>query len=315
MKKKIAVAGLDKKKLNNLKKNFNRFKFIDISDKNFFTKETSNISALIIYAEWPVKKSLTKYLTYNYNFFKNIEWVHLSRAGIDEFLSNLKKYTFKFTCGKIIQGPNVSEHCLALLLSLTRGMFEYDKKKFRPTEVFGKKVLIVGLGGIGIGVAEKISAFGAKVYGADSSLKPYFSFIEKNYQINEINKIIGKFDIVINTTPLTKLTKNLFDKKLFSKMKKGVFFVNVSRGGIVNTFDLKNYLKKNKFSAVGLDIIGEGEFVKKNPLKNFKNVIFTNHMAGITTDMNRRLNLIEENIEKYSKNSHLLNQIDPIKQY
>ena len=315
MKKIIAIAGLDKKKFYKLKRNFQSYKFININDSNFFSKETETISALIIYAEWPVKKSLSKFLKYKYNFFKKIEWVHLSRAGIDEFLNYLKKYKFKFTCGKIIQGPNVSEHCLALLLSLTRGMFKYDKKKFRPTEIYGKKVLIVGLGGIGIGVAEKINAFGAKVYGADSSLKPFFSFLEKNFQISEINKIIGDFDIVINTTPLTKLTKNLFNKKLFSRMKNGVFFVNVSRGGIVNTSDLKNYLQKNKFSAVGLDIIGEGDFVKKNPLENFKNVIFTNHMAGITTDMSRRFNLIEENLDKYTKNSHLLNLIDPIKQY
>ncbi len=315
MKKKIAIAGLDTKKINYFKKKYRNYKFININDENFFSEETKNLNALLIYAEWPVKKSLSKFLTQKYNFFKNIEWVHLSRAGIDEFLNYLKKYQFKFTCGKIIQGPNVSEHCLALLLSLTRGMFQYDKKIFRPTEVFGKNVLVVGMGGIGIGVAEKLNAFGAKVYAADTNIKPFFSFLEKTFQISEINKIVKNFDIVINTTPLTKHTRNLFDKKLFSKMKNGVFFVNVSRGGIVNTKDLKSYLMKKKFSAVGLDIIGEDDFVKENPLKNFKNVIFTNHMAGITTDMTRRFNLMEENLHKYKNNNPLLNLIDPVKQY
>ena len=56
------------------------------------------------------------------------------------------------TCGKIIQGPNVSEHCLALLLYISRGLrFVKDKKKLlkkRPLELYNKNALIIGLGGL-----------------------------------------------------------------------------------------------------------------------------------------------------------------------
>ena len=51
---------------------------------------------------------------------QNLNWLHLSIAGVDEYIENFKKLKFTVTCGKIIQGSNVSERGLALLLYLTR---------------------------------------------------------------------------------------------------------------------------------------------------------------------------------------------------
>ncbi len=309
----VGIAGLNKDKFNFLKKKNSSIKLLNINDDNFF--KNKNINAIMIFGEWAVKKNLSIFLNTEYNFFKKLEWVHLSRAGIDEFINILPNYKFKFTCGKTIQGPNVSEHCMALLLNLTRGMYDYDKKKFRPTEIYKKDILITGLGGIGVSVAEKLNAFGANVSTAESGLKPCYSFVKNYYDISDLKNIVGQFDIVINTTPLTKKTFNLFNKKIFKNMKQGVFFVNVSRGDIVNTKDLKEYVKKNKFSGVGLDIIGSEDFVKKNPFEKFKNVIFTNHLAGITTDNLRRFDLLEKNLKNYINNEYLINIVDPKRQY
>ena len=107
---------------------------------------------------------------------------------------------------KKIQGPNVSEHCLALLLNLTRRINGYDKKKFRPTEIYKKNILITGLGGIGISIAKKLNAFGAIVNSASINSKPKYSFIKKNFNIKNLKNIVNKFDIIINTTPLTNKT-------------------------------------------------------------------------------------------------------------
>ena len=139
--------------------------------------------------------------------------------------------------------------------------------------------------------------------------------MKKYYDISELKKIIFKFDIVVNTTPLTKKTYNLFNKNIFKKMKKGVFFVNVSRGDIVNTNDLKEFIKLDKFSGVGLDIIGSEDFVKKNPFEKYKNVIFTNHLAGVTTDNTRRFELLEKNLNNYVNNEYLINIVDPNRGY
>jgi phosphoglycerate dehydrogenase-like enzyme len=309
----VAIAGLDEEKFNFLKKKYKSIKIINITDSNFF--KNKNINGLLVFGEWAVKKNLSAFLNKKFSFFKKIEWVHLSRAGIDEFINLLPKYKFKFTCGKTIQGPNVSEHCIALLLNLTRGIYDYDKTKFRPTEIYKKKVLVTGLGGIGVSVAEKLNSFGAIVSAAETGLKPCYSFVKDYYDISELKQIVNEFDIVINTTPLTKKTFNLFNKDIFKRMKDGVFFVNVSRGDIVNTADLKDYVKKNKFSGVGLDIIGSEDFVQINPFEKYKNVIFTNHLAGITTDNLRRFDLLEKNLRNYINNDFLINVVDKKKQY
>ena len=132
-----------------------------------------------------------------------------NKIGVDECLPYLKDYKFKFTSGKKIQGPNVSEHCISLLLSLTRGLFDqYNNKKysFRPTEIKNKKIIIAGLGGIGKEIAIKLKSFGCSIssIGRFNDLK---EIIFKNYSLSQLPKIIANYDILINSLPLTKKQK------------------------------------------------------------------------------------------------------------
>ena len=179
--------------------------------------------------EYPVRNSLSKFLSDKFKLFKKLKWFHLSRAGVDECIPFMKNYKFKFTSEKI-QGPNVSEHGIALLLLLTRSIFAMDKSNnySRPTEILNKKILITGLGGIGLEIAKKLSAFGAKIYSVNDT-KINKRFIIKNYKLSDIKKIINNFDIVINALPLTSITKNFFNNKIFNNMKKFIFFKCIKR--------------------------------------------------------------------------------------
>lgn len=309
----VGITGLNSNKFKFLKKKKYPIKLIKINDENFY--KYKKLNALVVFGEWAVKKNLSNFLLKKFDYFERLEWVHLSRAGIDEFKDLLTNYKFKFTCGKKIQGPNVSEHCLALLLNLTRGINGYDKKKFQPTEINKKNILITGLGGIGISIAKKLNTFGAIVSSASLSSKSRNSFIKKNYNISDLKRIVGKFDIIINTTPLTNKTVNLFNKSIFRRMKQGVFFVNVSRRDTVNLFNLKEYIQKNKFAGVGLDVHDTKENFINNSFKKYKNVIFTNHEGGITTDETRRFDLLEKNLNKYIKKKKLINIVSIKKQY
>ncbi len=200
----IGLVGYKNKEILNFKKKFKKFKFLNINDKNFYNNENTNIDALIVLFEYPIKNSLSKFLSEKFKLFKKLKWFHLSRAGIDECIPFMKNYKFKFTSGKKIQGPNVSEHCVALLLLLTRSIFAMDKSKdyLRPTEILNKKILITGLGGIGLEIAKKLSAFGAKIYSVNDT-KVNKRFVIKNYKLSNVKKVINNFDIVINALPLT----------------------------------------------------------------------------------------------------------------
>ena len=312
----IGVVGFKNQELNKFKQKYRGFNFLNITDENFFSKKYENLKALLILYEWPVRKSLSKFLTKKYNFFKKLEWLHLSRAGIDECLPYLKNYKFKFTSGKKIQGPNVSEHCLSLLLALTRGLFsEYHKTNFlRPTEIKEKKVIIFGLGGIGLEIAKKIDSFGAEIYSVNNE-KVKFKRIIKNYSLGQSKKIIKNFDIIINALPYTFKTKKFFNKSFFSKMKNKSFFINISRDQTINIKDMKKFIKSKKFSGVAID--NTGSFLMRNKVVYDKknNFLLTDHQAGISTNLERRKKLIIKNIENYYKKRKLYFEVSKIKQY
>tara|TARA_B100001093_G_scaffold495600_1_gene540278 strand:+ start:8619 stop:9572 length:954 start_codon:yes stop_codon:yes gene_type:complete len=307
MKKTIGIVGFKRHELSKVKKKYNKFNFIDINDNNFFTKKIININALLVLYEYPVKKNLPIFLKYKFKIFNKLKWVHLTRAGVDECEPYLKSYHFKLTAGKKIQGPNVSEHCLAMLLSISRGLFDqFNCKKYtyRPTEILNKKILVVGLGGIGIEISKKLDMFGAKIDSVDHSFSKK-SFIKKNFSLKNLNKIIGNYDIVINSLPLTKVTKNLFDKKIFNSMKKLSIFLSVSRDQTINIKDFKKFLSTNKLFGVAID--NTGSFKMKNKIEYNKkyNFLLTDHLAGVTTDNQRRTKLIYDNIDAYVKNKKI----------
>ena len=116
----IGLVGYKNKEILNFKNKFKKFKFLNINDKNFYKNESTNIDALIVLFEYPVKNSLSKFLSEKFKLFKKLKWFHLSRAGIDECIPFMKNYKFKFTSGKKIQGPNVSEHCIALFIIINK---------------------------------------------------------------------------------------------------------------------------------------------------------------------------------------------------
>lgn len=229
MKKKIGIAGLNNAEINLLKKKYKKFIFKKINNKNFFSKNNRDIIALIILFEYPVQKTINSFFRKKFRLFYNLKWLHISRAGIDELIPNLKEYKFNISCGKKIQAPHVSEHCMSLLLGISRCLFyNSNSVKSRPIEIKSKKLLIVGTGGIGKEIAKLTKHFGLKVYSASRTTKKIKNVI-KSFNIKNLSEIVNKFDIIINALPLTSLTKNIFNKKIFGKMKKNSIFICVSR--------------------------------------------------------------------------------------
>ena len=129
------------------------------------------------------------------------------RGGYENYM----KPTFKaskiiLTNGKIIQAPEVSDHAVALLLHFTRNINQIslnNKIATRPIEIFGKNALIIGLGGIGFSIAERLRAFGANVDALTNEM-PMMSQCLRNvfYDIKNIN--LNKYNFILNAAPLTQ---------------------------------------------------------------------------------------------------------------
>ena len=253
---------------------------------------------------------------------KKLKWLHTGGAGAEEYLiPEFVKSNVVFTNGKTLQGPEIADHAVGLLLCITRNLHLHikgvDKKNIkRPIELKNRTCGILGMGGIGFCIAERLKSFGMKIIGISEELIPLVSFVDEFYTSEKLLNILPKLDVLICAAPLTKKTSNLINESCFKKMKKDSIFINVSRGKIVET----NALLKNKlylkFRGVGLDVTNPEPLPKNHRLNKANNIIISNHTSGLS-DKNRQrsFELVIQNIKRFLKNRPLLNTVDKIKGY
>jgi D-2-hydroxyacid dehydrogenase (NADP+) len=314
-KKKIYLYGFNSEQLKIIKARNSKALFIA---ENKITKIINSCSAIIA----PTRKSIETALE-EVDFKRNnkLKWIHLPGSGVEKYSRYFKYKKLNFTNGKGIQNHQISDHAIGLLLCLTRKInlnIKYDQNvKFdkRPIELNQKKVVIVGFGGNGKMIAEKLLAFKMNVSVVNDTRKKTLRKI-KFFLTKNIQKAVKDKDVIIISTPLTKFTKGLIDKNILRLLARGAIVVNVSRSSCLNLKDLILYLKNKHLGGAGLDVV-EGEPIKKNhELFKFKNVIVTPHTGGISDNFyNRNLNLVLENIKKFINSKKLTNLVDTKKGY
>lgn len=251
-----------------------------------------------------------------------LRWVHATGAGIEHYLiPELVQSSIIFTNGKILQGPGVSDHALALLLTLTRNLHltiakDQEVTTPRPIELRGKVAVVVGCGGIGMLIVEKLAAFGMKVFAVNNENIPYLTMLQKVYMPEQLLEILPQADVVICAAPLTVKSKGTFGATEFAAMKDGAYFVNVSRGGLVQTEALLSALKKGKFRGVGLDVTDPEPLPDGHPLHSFRNVVISPHLAGMSdNNFTRRYENIMLNIGRFIHDQPLINIVDKERGY
>ncbi len=257
-------------------------------------------------------------------------WVHGSGAGVDTFMfEEFINSDFLFTNGRIIQGPEVADHALALLLAMTRnihGMLQGKayKEMNRAIELRKKTALIYGLGGIGLCIAERVKGFGMYCIGLANDMPPMVSIMDEFYPHETLMEHIGKADVVFCAAPSTKESNYTFGYEQFAAMKPDAFFINVSRGKLVDTDGLVKALEEGMFRGVGLDV-ADPDFIgppdaprlpEDHYLRHCERVLATPHMAG-PSDHNRRrsFELIQLNIRRFIAGKTLFNPVDKSQGY
>lgn len=159
---------------------------------------------------------------------------------------------------------------------------------YRPkmTELYGKRMGIVGFGQIGKRVAEVAKAFGMKV-------SVYVKGREENVEgitfCKTINELLRASDIVSLNCPLTAATKGMIDKNAIEAMKQGAILINTARGGLVDEVALKEGLLSGKLYGVGVDVLSTEPPKAENPLLYAKGAVITPHIGWATFEARERL--------------------------
>ena len=156
--------------------------------------------------------------------------------------------------------------------------------KLKGTTLKDKNIGIIGLGNIGLRIAELLLPFKCKVFGNDIK-KIDSKFLNKtNLKIKSKNFIYRKSEIIIIATDLNYTTKHLINFKTSKLIKNNPLLINIARGPILNEKALVSLLKKNIIAGACLDVFEKEPLTKNSKLMRFNNVILTSHNAFNTIE-------------------------------
>jgi len=261
---------------------------------------------------------------------KKLRWVAVYSAGVEACLGKkpLERPGVTVTNMRAVAGPVMAEHTIALAYALARGLQVSIARQARgegwgggfagsqPQSLTGKTLLVVGLGGIGLEVAERAHGLGMEVIATRASSREGPAYVKHVGLSDELPTLISQADVVVATLPLTPATTNLFDAKMFARMKKSAFFINVGRGGSVVTDDLAAALNNGVIAGAGLDVTEPEPLPKDHPLWKAKNLIITPHMSA-QSDLGQstRILILREQVRRFAAGDKLLAVVDFKKGY
>jgi len=261
---------------------------------------------------------------------KKVRWVAVMSAGVEECLgkAGLDRPGLTVTNMRAVAGPVMAEHSIALAFALSRSLQvsvgrqatgEGWNRSFagsQPQALTGKTMLIAGLGGIGLEVAKRAHALGMKVIATRGSSREGPDFVSYVGLSDELPTLISQADVVVAALPLIPATTNLFDAKMFARMKKTAFFINVGRGGSVVTNDLVTALNNGVIAGAGLDVTEPEPLPKDHSLWKAKNIIITPHMSAQSDlGQGKRMLILGEQIRRFAAGDKLLSVVDIRKGY
>lgn len=273
----------------------------------------------------------------------NLRWIQFHFAGIDHVVEHsLSRSEVMITTLSGAAVPQVAEFALAAMLSLSRHfpamMRDKAKKRwaedrfarYRPVELRGSTVGIVGYGSIGREIARLCCAFGASVLGTKRDLKRLedqdftleglgdreAELADRLYPPQAIGSMAAECDFLVITVPLTPSSRGMVDASVLAKMKPTAYLIDISRGEVVDHAALIEALQGGNLAGAVLDVYPVEPLPEVSPLWELPNVILSPHVAGASSHyLERAADIFAENLRRYVVGEPLLNRFDPKRGY
>lgn len=183
---------------------------------------------------------------------------------------------------------------------------EKAKKNFAGTEIKGKKLGVIGLGAIGVLVANAANRMGMKVFGVDPylSVKNALTMNRDVTVLKSYDELYAECDYITIHVPFTDDTKEMINEEAFSKMKDGVVILNFARDVLVKDADMKAALESGKVAKYVTDF--PNAQVVKMP-----NVIATPHLGASTEESEENCAVMAaEQITEFLENGNIVNSVN-----
>jgi len=185
-------------------------------------------------------------------------------------------------------------------------LIEKNKKNFAGTEILGKTLGIIGLGKIGVTVANSALDLGMQVIGYDPfiSVESAWGLSRQVQRAMGLDMLLANSDYISLHTPLNDTTRGMLNAEKFSRMKKGVRILNFSRGGIVNNDDLASSIKNGIVARYVTDFPDE-------ELLNMEKVIPVPHLGASTQEAETKCAVMAvKQLRNFLENGNIKNSVN-----
>jgi len=216
---------------------------------------------------------------------------------------------------------------MGLLLCLTRGIAKYYMPQFykqrtmqhvgtaksaHHTELVGRTMGIVGMGGVGSAVARRAHyGFDMRVVATDAKPVPKPDYVAELHDPGWFPEMVPQVDVLVAAAPHTPQTERMFNEQVFHSMKRSAHFLALSRGKLFDDMALVRALKEGWISGAGLDVFPIEPPPSDHPIFDCPNVVMTAHTSGWSPDRQVRVvDLFAENVRRYTEGLPLLNVVD-----
>ena len=219
----------------------------------------------------------------------SLRLLQLNSAGYDAYLGAKGLAEDVMLCSASgAYGQAVSEHLLAMLLSLMKNLPAYRDDQHAhvwddhgpAATISGANVLVLGTGDIGGHFARLASALGARVTGVRRHAGAPGKGFAAMATMDELEGLLGQANVVASFLPSTPQTRGLADASFFAAMRPGAYFANGGRGDLVDTAALVAALEGGRLAGAALDVTSPEPLPKDSPLWDAPGVLVTPHVSG-----------------------------------
>jgi len=257
---------------------------------------------------------------------RKLKWLHSTAAGVGQLMyPELRKSGIEVTNASGVHSIPMAEHILGTLIALARRFpdcFRYQQQArwaqqelwnapVRPRELRGQILLFIGFGAIGREVAKIIQPLGMRVWAVTRSGRAEEGLAEQVFPASKLDEALAQADFLVLAAPETPETRKMIGAREFALMKPSAYFLNVSRGVLVDEPALICALEQHKIAGAALDVASQEPLPPENPLWKLDNAFITPHMSAASEHLwERQTDLLMENLERWFAGDELLNRVD-----
>jgi phosphoglycerate dehydrogenase-like enzyme len=205
-----------------------------------------------------------------------------------------------------MHGPQMSELVFLQMLALARDFPQMQRnqtahlwKRWPQPLLWGKTIVIVGVGAIAEVLAPRCKAFGMTVYGVSATARLPEGF-DKVFARTQLREAAARADFLVLIVPHSSQTESLVDASVLQSMKPTAFLINVARGGVLDEEALVSALQAKRLAGAALDVFRQQPLPPDHPLWQVDRLIITPLVGGMSDIyLHQAYPIVRQNLDKF----------------